>query len=74
VPHLWSLLTELAGPQGLYCDRIAQVVLSILLGASLSESFLFFCLPSSHFAIYGTLLLVNRAYADVDQMLDECRR
>ncbi|KAK8118357.1 uncharacterized protein PG998_002983 [Apiospora kogelbergensis] len=32
VPHLWSLLTELAGPHGLYCDRIAQVILAILLG------------------------------------------
>ncbi|RYO81969.1 hypothetical protein DL764_009685 [Monosporascus ibericus] len=33
VPHLWSLLTELAGPHGLYCDKIAQVVLATLLYA-----------------------------------------
>lgn len=33
MPYLWSLLTELAGAQGLYCDRIARVVLVILLYA-----------------------------------------
>ncbi|KIX08680.1 uncharacterized protein Z518_03337 [Rhinocladiella mackenziei CBS 650.93] len=31
--HLWPLLTELAGPQGLYCDKMAQVVLVVLLYA-----------------------------------------
>lgn len=29
-PHLWSLLTELAGPQSLYCDRISHAVLALL--------------------------------------------
>ncbi|KAK8098098.1 uncharacterized protein PG998_013584 [Apiospora kogelbergensis] len=33
VPHLWSLLTELAGPHSIYCDRIAQMILAILLDA-----------------------------------------
>ncbi|KAL2017254.1 hypothetical protein VTK56DRAFT_2366 [Thermocarpiscus australiensis] len=33
MPYLWSLLTELAGSQGLYCDRIARAVLAILLYA-----------------------------------------
>ncbi|KAH9905501.1 hypothetical protein F4778DRAFT_779832 [Xylariomycetidae sp. FL2044] len=33
IPHLWSLLTELAGPQSLYCDRIAQLLLAILIDA-----------------------------------------
>lgn len=28
--HLWPFLTELAGPQGLFCDRIAQVALAML--------------------------------------------
>ncbi|KAF2713294.1 hypothetical protein K504DRAFT_450012 [Pleomassaria siparia CBS 279.74] len=27
MPHLWSLLTELAGSRGLYCDRIARLVM-----------------------------------------------
>jgi hypothetical protein len=31
--HLWLFLTELAGPQGLYCDKIAQVALAVLLYA-----------------------------------------
>ena len=33
MPHLWSLLTELAGAQGVYCDKIARIVLAILLYA-----------------------------------------
>ncbi|KAE9363947.1 hypothetical protein N431DRAFT_564490 [Stipitochalara longipes BDJ] len=31
MPYLWSLLTELAGAQGLYCDKAARIVLAILL-------------------------------------------
>ena len=30
-PNLWSLFTELAGPQGLYCDRVSQGVLALLI-------------------------------------------
>ncbi|KAF2019151.1 hypothetical protein BU24DRAFT_418760 [Aaosphaeria arxii CBS 175.79] len=30
-PKLWSLFTELAGPQGLYCDRISQAVVALLI-------------------------------------------
>ena len=30
-PHLWSLLTELAGPQGFYCDQVSQRVLALLI-------------------------------------------
>ncbi|XPS77168.1 hypothetical protein M3J09_009202 [Ascochyta lentis] len=33
MPYLWSLLTELAGSRGLYCDRIARIVMVILLYA-----------------------------------------
>ncbi|KAF2241171.1 hypothetical protein BU26DRAFT_611024 [Trematosphaeria pertusa] len=33
MPHLWSLLTELAGAQGLYCGRIARILLAIILFA-----------------------------------------
>ncbi|KAJ5687629.1 hypothetical protein N7536_010248 [Penicillium majusculum] len=31
MPHLWSLLTELVGPRGLYCDRMAKIIMVILL-------------------------------------------
>lgn len=34
MPHLWSVLTGLAGPRGLYCERMAKVVLVILLYTS----------------------------------------
>ncbi|KAJ8130652.1 hypothetical protein O1611_g2977 [Lasiodiplodia mahajangana] len=33
MPCLWTLLTELAGAQGLYCDRTARAALAILLSA-----------------------------------------
>ncbi|KAF2656376.1 hypothetical protein K491DRAFT_391971 [Lophiostoma macrostomum CBS 122681] len=33
MPYLWSLLTGLSGLKGLYCDRVARLVLSILLAA-----------------------------------------
>ncbi|KAI0426471.1 hypothetical protein F5Y09DRAFT_345685 [Xylaria sp. FL1042] len=33
MPCLWTLLTELAGAQGLYCDRVARAALAILLSA-----------------------------------------
>ncbi|PGG97406.1 hypothetical protein AJ79_09218 [Helicocarpus griseus UAMH5409] len=33
MPYLWSMLTEFAGAQGVYCDRFARVVLAILLYA-----------------------------------------
>ncbi|KAI0484817.1 hypothetical protein GGR56DRAFT_680575 [Xylariaceae sp. FL0804] len=32
-PSLWSLLTELAGTEGLHCDRVSQSVLEILIRA-----------------------------------------
>ncbi|CZR37301.1 uncharacterized protein FPRO_02439 [Fusarium proliferatum ET1] len=31
IPHLWSLLTELAGIRNVYCDEIARLLLGILL-------------------------------------------
>lgn len=37
-PYLWSLLTELAGPQGLYCDRVAQSALALLLHARRNQA------------------------------------
>ncbi|KAL2074709.1 hypothetical protein VTL71DRAFT_8488 [Oculimacula yallundae] len=33
IPHLWSILTELAGVDGVYCDEIARVLLLILVYA-----------------------------------------
>lgn len=29
--HTWSLLTELAGPQGLYCDRVTHAMTALLI-------------------------------------------
>ncbi|KAF2268090.1 hypothetical protein CC78DRAFT_590306, partial [Lojkania enalia] len=36
-PHLWSLFTELAGPQSLYCDRVTQAVLALLINGRCSQ-------------------------------------
>ncbi|KAI0505430.1 hypothetical protein F5B22DRAFT_627745, partial [Xylaria bambusicola] len=33
MPCLWTLLTELAGAEGLYCDRTARAALAVLLSA-----------------------------------------
>ncbi|MDI1491552.1 MAG: hypothetical protein OHK93_002761 [Ramalina farinacea] len=36
-PHLCALFTELAGPQGLYCDRVSQAVLALLIDGRRSQ-------------------------------------
>ncbi|KAI1493693.1 hypothetical protein F5X96DRAFT_620252 [Biscogniauxia mediterranea] len=36
-PSLWSLLTELAGTDGLHCDRVSQEVLTSLLQARMGQ-------------------------------------
>ncbi|ORY13582.1 hypothetical protein BCR34DRAFT_648615 [Clohesyomyces aquaticus] len=36
-PHLWSLFTELAGTQSLYCDRVSQAVLALLINGRRSQ-------------------------------------
>ncbi|KAF5861955.1 hypothetical protein ETB97_012278 [Aspergillus alliaceus] len=36
-PFLWSLVTELAGPDGIYCNRVSHAVLALLADARRSQ-------------------------------------
>jgi hypothetical protein len=36
-PKLWSLLTELAGPESLYCDKVSHAVVALLINGRQSQ-------------------------------------
>lgn len=36
-PRLWSLLTELAGPESLYCDKVSHAVVALLINGRQSQ-------------------------------------
>jgi hypothetical protein len=36
-PKLWSLLTELAGPESLYCDKVSYAVVALLINGRKSQ-------------------------------------